>query len=73
MPKGLWLRLDVPYSKDANKMRAVLAYCEPGKEDRAGLLKAEGCKNIPEAVKSVLEQAKSSNIEIDSDLTLVFP
>jgi len=73
MPKGLWLRLDVPYSKDANKMRAVLAYCEPGKEDRAGLLKAEGCKNIPEAVKSVLEQAKSSNIEIDSDLTLVYP
>ncbi|MEX2683917.1 MAG: hypothetical protein Q6373_020265 [Candidatus Sigynarchaeota archaeon] len=73
MLKGLWLRLDVPYSKDANKMRAVLAYSEPGKEDNAKLLTAADCKNIPEAVQSVLEQAKSSNIEIDSNLTLVYP
>jgi hypothetical protein len=54
-------------------LRAVLAYCEPGKEDYAKLLKADDCRNIPEAVKIVLEQAKSSNIEIDSNFTLVYP
>ncbi len=73
MLNGLWIRLDIPYSKDATKMRAVLAYCEPGKEDYAKLLKATDCKNIPEAVKNILEQAKTSNIEVNSDCTIIYP
>lgn len=73
MLKGLWIRLDIPYAKDANKMRAVLAYSEPEKEEYADLLKASDCKNIPEAVKKIFEEAESSDIMIDSTITLVYP
>lgn len=73
MFNGLWIRLDIPYSKDAKKMRAVLAYSEPDKQELAKLIKASDCKNIPEAVQNVLDQAKSSNITIDSATTIVYP
>jgi hypothetical protein len=73
MQKGLWIRLDVPYSRDATKMRGVLAYTDPSDPDKVGLAETSDCKNIPEAVDKLFELAKDKGIAIDSSLTIVYP
>jgi hypothetical protein len=73
MLKGLWIRLDIPYSEDSGKMRAVLAYSDSSEHEAIKLMELNNCTTIPSAVEEIYQQAIKTGIALDSSLTLVYP
>lgn len=54
-------------------MRAALRFHKGKSKTQYGILAAEECKNIPEAIDKLLEMAKKHKIPLAQSFTLVFP
>ena len=68
--KGLWIRFDIPYQKDANLMRAVFGYSTPN-EIQFHLF--EEIPHVPFAIEQIQKFSNENSIKLDEKLTLVYP
>ena len=66
-----WIRLDIPYQDDGNKMRAVVGHSADG--GRLSTIVSDYSDNIPNILEVLKASFAAANLESNSSAVLVYP